>query len=137
MKPVYKIIFFMIVLGCLFFFGTKEGMTTEKVILFTEKNCPECKALYPTWQQLYNVYGNKLSMVDCSKPISKKAELAMNQYNIKKLPTLIGIRDNQVTYYDANNKMDSLKGFVSLQIGPPPPPERLGQNHQRTIRSKT
>jgi thioredoxin-like negative regulator of GroEL len=137
MKSVYKIIFFMIALGCLFFFGTKEGMTTEKIIFFTEKKCAECKDIYVTWQELYTLYGNKLSMVDCSKPISKETEMIMKQYSITKIPTLIGIQNGKVTYFDATNKMDSLKGFISLQIGPPPPPEHLGQNHQQTIRPKT
>lgn len=127
----------MIALGCLFFFGTKEGMTIDKVVLFTAKDCVECKDLYATWQQLYTLYGNKLITIDCTTPISKKAEIAMNEYNIKKLPTLIGIKNGKVNYFNAENKMDSLKGFISLQIGPPPPPERLGQNHQRTIRTKT
>ena len=137
MKPVYKFIFFIMIIGCLFFFGTKEGMTTQKVILFISKDCVDCKSLYVTWQDLYNVYGNKLSMVDCSVPLTKDATLAMKQYGITKLPTLIGIQDDKVNYYDAHNKVDSMKGFISLQLGPPPPPEHLGQNHQRTIRTKT
>ena len=70
------------------------------------------------------------------KPAPDPYLTAMKQYNIKKIPTIIGIQNNQVTYYDANDKNDSLKGFIALQIGPPPPPERLGQNHQRTIRNK-
>ena len=127
----------MVALGCLLFFGTKEGMTTEKVILFTEKNCAECKSIQVTWNQLYTRYGNKLTTVDCTKPISKETEMIMKQYNITKLPTLIGIHNDKVTNFDATNKMESLKGFISLQIGPPPPPEHLGQNHQRTIRPKT
>ncbi len=138
LKSMYKLILCILLIVCIFFFGTKEGMLVTKIILFTSSDCKEkeCKELNVVWQELYNVYGNKLSTIDCRKPLSTIASKAMKQYNIKKIPTIIGIQNNQVTYYDANDKNDSLKGFIALQIGPPPPPERLGQNHQRTIRNK-
>lgn len=134
---MYKWILWILALSCLYFFGTKEGMLVSKVMLFISDDCKGCKSLNVQWQELIDVYGSRLSTIDCSKPLSATASKAMKQYNIKKLPAIVGIENNQITYYDENDKSDSLKGFIALQIGPPPPPEQLGQNHQRTIRDKT
>ena len=138
LQNMYKLFLCIFLLGCIFFFGTKEGMLVSKIVLFTDSKCrkKECNELNVNWQELFSEYGTKLSVIDCSKPVSAKVSKAMKQYNITKLPTIIGIQNNKVTYYDENDKSDSLKGFVALQIGPPPPPEQLGQNHQRTIRNK-
>ncbi len=133
---MYKWILLMVTLSCLYFFGTKEGMLVPKIIFFTSKECKECQQMNSYWQELNTVYVDKLTTIDCSKPISVEARNAMKKYNIKKLPAIVGIHNNQVTYYDENDKNDSLKGFIALQLGSPSPPERLGRNHQRLIQAK-
>jgi thiol-disulfide isomerase/thioredoxin len=77
--------------------------------------CPYCKKAMPEWQQFKNEYENKKvnnTTIYFREIDTEKDEKTTDQFDVKGVPTIKLVINNQVIEYDADVKYDTLVEFV-------------------------
>ncbi len=140
-RPYYKIIFFLLILGILLLtsyyayqkWGQNKpspnadiynpvGHKETNIYFFFADWCPHCKKAKPSWSSFSNKYDGKIVndykivcvSVDCTD--AEKPEIAqmISQYNITSYPTVLMVKDGSTYVFDAKITTENLEEFVQI-----------------------
>jgi thioredoxin-like negative regulator of GroEL len=114
--PVIFIIGMIIALFALMF-KKKEKFTVSRLnrelVLFSMNGCSHCEDLKPTWDLLYNNYGNN-NYIEIKQIVAQEHPDLVKQYGVTGFPTILALHNGQILKkYDGDRSYEDLVRFMN------------------------
>jgi thioredoxin-like negative regulator of GroEL len=91
--------------------------TDSNLYYFYSPHCPHCTNFNPEWQKIIDNYSKNNNLILKSVDTSQSSNHdKLQYYNVKKIPKIILVTNNQILEYNGDRKSDAIINFIDQNL---------------------